>query len=158
MVSTKAPSSHVTLAILPTMAPPHSAGRPLTTFGLTLRAKSAILGDGRVDLGALEKHLPGIFVRCVEEPGQSLVLGRVEFPQIKSPSLTREDPAEEHDLDYVTSLTFLSIRSLTRVWSPVTSAELPHDRPVSFHEVSRVGMPDRNSGAAAHSGSRGSMM
>ena len=39
-------------------------------------------------------------MRCVEEPGQSLVLGRVEFPQIKSPSLTREDPAEEHDLDY----------------------------------------------------------
>ena len=37
---------------------------------------------------------------CVEEPGQSLVLSRVEFPQIKSPSLTREDPAEEHDLDY----------------------------------------------------------
>ena len=39
-------------------------------------------------------------MRCVEEPGQSSVLGRVEFPQIKSPSLTREDPAEEHDLDY----------------------------------------------------------
>ena len=59
-----------------------------------------ILGNGRVNLGALEKHLLGIFVRCVEEPGQSLVLGRVEFPQIKSPSLTREDPVEEHDLDY----------------------------------------------------------
>ena len=59
-----------------------------------------ILGNGRVNLGALEKHLLGIFVRCVEEPGQSLVLGRVEFPQIKSPSLTQEDPAEEHDLDY----------------------------------------------------------
>ena len=53
-----------------------------------------------MNLGALEKHLPGIFVRCVKEPGQSLVLGRVEFPQIKSPSLTREDPPEEHDLDY----------------------------------------------------------
>ena len=60
----------------------------------------AILGNGRVGLGALEKHLPSIFVRCVEEPGQSLVLGRVEFPQIKSSSLTREDPVEEHDLDY----------------------------------------------------------
>ena len=53
-----------------------------------------------MNLGALEKHLPGIFVRCVEEPGQSLVLGWVEFPQIKSPLLTREDPTEEHDLDY----------------------------------------------------------
>ena len=67
---------------------------------MALRAESAILGDGRVNLGALEKHLPGIFVRCVEEPRQSLVLGRVEFPQIKSPLLTWEDPAEEHDLDY----------------------------------------------------------
>ena len=69
--------------------------------GLALRAESAILGSGRVNLGALEKHLPGIFVHCVEEPGQSLVLGRVEFPQVKIPSLTREDPTEEHDLDYV---------------------------------------------------------
>ena len=40
-------------------------------------------------------------MRCVEEPGQSLVLVRVELPQVESPSLTREDPAEEHDLDYV---------------------------------------------------------
>ena len=67
---------------------------------MTLRAESAILGNGRVNHEALEKHLPGIFVHCVEEPGQSLVLGQVEFPQIKIPSLTREDPAEEHDLDY----------------------------------------------------------
>ena len=67
---------------------------------MALRAESAILGSGRVDLGALEKHLPSIFVHCVEEPGQSLVLSLVEFAQIKSPSLTREDPAEEHDLDY----------------------------------------------------------
>ena len=37
MVSTKEPSSHVTLGILPTMVPPHSTCRPLTTFGLTLK-------------------------------------------------------------------------------------------------------------------------
>ena len=37
---------------------------------------------------------------CVKEPRQSLVLGRVELPQAESPSLTRENPAEEHDLDY----------------------------------------------------------
>ena len=73
-----------------------------------LHAESTILGNGRVNLRALEKHLPGIFVHCVEEPGQSLVLGRVEFPQIKSPSLTREDPAEEHDLDHVDKLDFLA--------------------------------------------------
>ena len=29
------------------------------------------------------------------------MLGRVELPQIEVPSLTREDPAEEHDLDYI---------------------------------------------------------
>ena len=74
---------------------------------MALHAESAILGSGRVNLGALEKHLPGIFVRCVEEPGQSLVLGWVEFPQIKSPSLTREDPAEEHHLVYVGKLELL---------------------------------------------------
>ena len=38
---------------------------------------------------------------CVKEPVQSLVLGRVELPHVESPSLTREDPADEHDLDYV---------------------------------------------------------
>ena len=37
---------------------------------------------------------------CVEELGQSLMLGRVELPQVESPSLTRENPPEEHDLDY----------------------------------------------------------
>ena len=47
-----------------------------------------------------KSHLPGVLVRCVKEPGQSLVLGWVELPQVKSPSLTRDDPAEEHDLAY----------------------------------------------------------
>ena len=74
---------------------------------MALRAASAILGSGRVNLGALEKHLPGIFVRCVEEPGQSLVLSQVEFPQIKSPPLTQEDPVEGHDLDYVDEFNIL---------------------------------------------------
>ena len=49
---------------------------------------------------------------CVKEPGQSLVLGRVELPQIEGPSLTREDPAEEHDLDYVDKLKFLAYHVL----------------------------------------------
>ena len=38
---------------------------------------------------------------CIEEPVQSLVLGRVELPQVESLLLAREDPADEHDLDYV---------------------------------------------------------
>ena len=52
-----------------------------------------------VILGAFEKHLPGIFVCCVEEPTQSLVSRRVELPQVESPLLTREDQADEHNLD-----------------------------------------------------------
>ena len=36
-----------------------------------------------------------------------MVLGRVELPQVKSPSLTREDLAEEHDLDYVDKFNLL---------------------------------------------------
>ena len=38
---------------------------------------------------------------CVEEPVQSSVLRRVELPQVEVPLLAREDPAVEHDLDYV---------------------------------------------------------
>ena len=75
---------------------------------MTLRAESAILGSRCGSLGALEKHLPSIFVRRVEEPAQSSVLRRVELPQIEGPLLTREDPTEEHDLDYVDKLEFLA--------------------------------------------------
>ena len=68
---------------------------------VTLRAESAILGSGCGSLGALEKHLPGIFIRRVEQPAQSSVLRRVELPQVESPLLTWEDQADEHNLDYV---------------------------------------------------------
>ena len=44
---------------------------------------------------------------CVEKPGQSLVLGRVEFAQVEGPSLTREDKADEHTLDHVDKLEHL---------------------------------------------------
>ena len=67
----------------------------------TLRAESAIFGSGCGSLGALEQHLPGIFVRSVEEPAQGLVLCRIKPPQVEGPLLAREDPADEHDLDYV---------------------------------------------------------
>ena len=74
---------------------------------MTLRAESAILGSGCGGLSALEKHLPGIFVRRVEEPAQSSVPCRVELPHVESPLLTREDPADEHNLDYVDKLELL---------------------------------------------------
>ena len=72
--------------------------------GLTLRAESAIFVSGCGSLGALEKHLPGIFVRSVEEPAQGLVLRRIKLPHIETPSLARKNPADEHDLDYVDKL------------------------------------------------------
>src|SRR4051812_9487986 len=71
---------------------------------LAPRAESAILGEGRGNLGTFKQHLPDILVRRAKELAHSLVLGRVELPQIEHPLLTREDPADEHDLDYVDKL------------------------------------------------------
>ena len=68
---------------------------------MALRAEFAILSNGRRDLGAFEQHPPGIFMSRVEEPVQSSVLRRVELPQVELPLFAREDPAVEHDLDYV---------------------------------------------------------
>ena len=82
-------------------------GRIAYLAGLTPRAESVIFGSGCGGLSALEKHLPGIFVRSVEEPAQSSVLRRVELPQIEGPLLTREDPVDEHNLDYVDKLELL---------------------------------------------------
>ena len=72
--------------------------------GLALRAESAIFGSGCGSLGALKQHLPGIFVPSVEEPAQGSVLIRIELPQFEGPLLARENPADEHDLDYVDKL------------------------------------------------------
>ena len=58
----------------------------------------------------------------------------------------------------LTSLIFLLIMFLMQVWSPVISTDEPQDRPFCFQEVSRVGGPDRNSGAVTYSGLRGSVM
>ena len=69
--------------------------------GRALCAESAVFRRGRGGFSALEQHPPGIFVCRVEEPAQSSVLRRVELPQAESPLLTREDQADEHNLDYV---------------------------------------------------------
>ncbi len=58
-------------------------------------------------LGAFERHLPDLFVCSVEDPIQSLVLRRIELPHVETPSLARENPADEHDLDYVDKLELL---------------------------------------------------
>ena len=73
----------------------------------TLRAESAIFGSGCGSLGALEQHLPGIFVRSVEEPAQGLVLCQIELPQVEIPLLARENPVDERDLDHVDKLELL---------------------------------------------------
>ena len=73
----------------------------------TLRAESAIFGSGCGSLGALKQHLPCLLVRSVEESIQSLVLRRIELPHIETPSLARENLADEHDLDYVDKLELL---------------------------------------------------
>ena len=44
----------------------------------------------------------------VEEPVQSSVLRWVELPQVELPLLAREDPADEHNLDYVDKLELLA--------------------------------------------------
>ena len=50
----------------------------------------------------------------------------------------------------LTSLIFLSFMFWMQVWSPASSIEEPQDRPFFFQEVSRVGILDRNLGAATH--------
>ena len=73
----------------------------------TLRAESAIFGGGCGSLGALKQHPPCLFVCSVEDPAQSLVLHRIELPHIEVPLLARENPADEHDLDYIDKLELL---------------------------------------------------
>ena len=133
-------------------------GKIAYLVGLTLRAESAIFGSGCGSLAALEQHLPDIFVRSVEEPAQSLVLRRIELPHVEAPSLARENPVDEHDLDYVDKLELLVHQLLDTGLESGQLLRIPQIRPLSFQEVSRVGMPDLNSGAAAQSGSRGSVM
>ena len=90
-------------------------------------------------------------MRCVKEPGQSLVLGRVELPQIKSPPLTREDRAEEHDLDYVDKFNLLVHQVLD---AGLESGQLSRITP----RQARLFPGGEPCGEAAHLGSRGSVM
>ena len=63
-----------------------------------------VLGRIWPRLVGLEKHLPDIFVRSVEELQQGLVLGRIVLPQMASPALTWKDPANKHHLDHIDKL------------------------------------------------------
>ena len=69
-----------------------------------LQAESTIFGSGCGGLGSFKQHSPDIFVRSIKEPAQSLVLRQIELPHTEAPSLARENPADEHDLDYINEL------------------------------------------------------
>ena len=128
------------------------------TASVTLRAESAILGSGCESFGALEKHLPGIFVRRVEEPAQSSVLRRVELPQIEGPLLTREDQADEHNLDYFDKFEILVHQRLDAcLESGQLSFFTPRQARLFPGREPRWGSGPKL-GAATHSGSRGSVM
>ena len=77
-------------------------------IGSAFHAESTIFSYGWWYLIGIENYLPNVFVRCTEELLQRLVFGRVELPQIASPSLARKDPVEEHNLDHVDQLDFLA--------------------------------------------------
>ena len=115
---------------------------------MALCAESAVLSEGRRYLGTLEQHPLDVLVRRVVELSQRLVLGRVELSQIECPSLTRENPAEEHDLDHIDELDFLAHHVPDAGLESVQLYRRTQDRPFSFQEVRRVGIPDRNLGAA----------
>ena len=109
-----------------------------------------VLVCGRRNFEGLEQRLPRVFVLHAVEPLKRLVFGWDELPQIECPPLARQNPAN--------SLMFLSFILLMQFWSPVSSVDSPQDRPFFSQEVSRMGVPDRNLGAAAQLASRGSVM
>ena len=118
--------------------------------------KSTVIGYGRRYFRGLEQRLPSIFMCHAIEPPKRLVFGRDELLQIKSPSLAWKDSADEHDLDHVDKLDFLVDHILNAV---LKSGQLRRLAPGLFsQEVSRMGIPDRNLGAAAQLASRGSVM
>ena len=77
--------------------------------------KSTVLGCGRRYFGGLEHRLPCVFERHAIEPLKRLVFGRDELPQIKYPSLARENPADKHDLDHVDKHDVLVLHALDAV-------------------------------------------
>ena len=86
------------------------------------------------------------------------MLRRVELPQVEGPSLTREDQADEHNLDYVDKLELLVHQLLDAGLESGQLLRITPNPATLFPGGKRVGMPDLNSGAAAQSGSRGSVM
>ena len=112
-------------------------------MSVVLCTESAILGSGCWGLGALVKHLPGIFVRRVEVPAQSSVPRWVKLPQVENPLLTREDQADEHNLDYVDKFELLVHQGLDAC---LESGQLSFLTPRQAHIIPG-GEPRRGSGS-----------
>ena len=120
--------------------------------GLMLRAESAIFGSRCGSLGALEQHLPGIFVCSVEEPAQGLVLCQIKLPQVEGPLLAREDLADEHDLDYVDELDLLVHNILDAGLESGQLFQITPCQALLFPGGEPCGDSKSEFGAAAHSG------
>ena len=120
--------------------------------------KSTVLGYGRRYFGGLEQRPPRVFVLHAIELLKRLVFGRNELPQIKHPPLARNNPANEHDLDHVDKLDVLVLHILDTVFEFGQLRRFAPGLAFFSQEVSCVGVPDRNSGAAAQLASRGLVM
>ena len=76
------------------------------------RIVPAVRVYGRRRLVALKKQLPDILMSGSEEPLQSLVLLRIEFPQGECSALARKDPVNKHHLDHIDELDIFIHRAL----------------------------------------------
>ena len=120
--------------------------------------KPAVLGCRRRHFGGLEQLLPCAFVCHVVEPLERPVLGGDELPQIDCPLLAGQDSTNEHDLDHVDKLDVLVLHAFDACLESGQLRGVAQDRPFLSQEVSRMGAPDRNSGAAAQLAPHGSVM
>ena len=68
-----------------------------------------VLGCGRRYFGGLKQCLPCVFVRHAIKPPKRLVFGWDELPQIKCPPLARENPANEHDLMFLSFMLLMQV-------------------------------------------------
>ena len=68
----------------------------------------AVLGYERRYFSGLEQRLPRVLVLHAIEPLERPVFGWDKLPQIDRPPLAGQDPVNEHDLDHVDELDFIT--------------------------------------------------
>ena len=117
-----------------------------------------VLGCGRRYFGGLDQRLPRAFVLHIVEPLKHLVFGRDELPQIECPPLARQNSANEHDLDHIDKLDVIVLHALDAVLESGQLFRFAPGQALLFPRGETMGVPDRNSGAAAQLAPRGSVM